>query len=78
MRRTLKTMAVAVLAAATSASAGGRGTVPEVVQLQRPAAPEWFGVYLMGKKAGFSSVWVGLSPATGGRSSSRAATRRCR
>ena len=65
MRRTLKIVAVMALAAATSASAGGRGTVPEVVQLQRPAAPEWFGVYLMGKKAGFSSVWVGLESRDG-------------
>jgi transglutaminase-like putative cysteine protease len=65
MRRLLKIMAVVALAAAASASAGGRGTVPEVVQLQRPAAPEWFGVYLMGKKAGFSSVWVGLESRDG-------------
>ncbi|HYS81551.1 MAG TPA: transglutaminase-like domain-containing protein [Anaeromyxobacteraceae bacterium] len=60
MRRSLKILALVALAAAADAGAAGRGTVPEVVHLQRPAAPEWFGVYLMGKKAGFSSVWVGI------------------
>ncbi len=65
MRQALTIVTLVALAAATEATAAGRGDVPEVVQLQRPAAPEWFGVYLMGKKAGFSSVWVGLESRDG-------------
>lgn len=72
MNGSLKTLALVALAAATTAEAAAAPrpgwahartrtpSVPEVVHLQRPAAPEWFGVYLMGKKAGFSSVWVGI------------------
>ena len=36
-----------------------------VLDLPRPAEPEWFGVYLMGKKAGYSRAWVGVETREG-------------
>ncbi len=38
-----------------------------VVDLPRPRQPEWLGVYLMGKKAGFSRAWVGVETREGQR-----------
>lgn len=38
-----------------------------VLDVPRPAEPEWFGVYLMGKKAGFSKAWVGVEVRDGQR-----------
>jgi hypothetical protein len=38
-----------------------------VLDLPRPAEPEWFGVYLMGKKAGYSRAWVGMEVREGRR-----------
>jgi transglutaminase-like putative cysteine protease len=35
------------------------------LDLPRPAEPEWFGVYLMGKKAGWSRTWLGLEEREG-------------
>ena len=36
-----------------------------VIDLPRPREPEWFGVYLMGKKAGYSRAWVGVEAREG-------------
>ena len=46
-----------------------RAEAPEatVLDLRRPAQPEWFGVYLLGKKAGYSRSWVGLEERDGRR-----------
>jgi hypothetical protein len=47
---------------------GGESAIPRainVVDLPRPPQPEWFGVYLMGKKAGFSRAWVGVEKREG-------------
>jgi len=38
--------------------AAGAATLPDAVTLLRPHEPEWFGLYLVGKKAGFSRVQV--------------------
>jgi transglutaminase-like putative cysteine protease len=38
-----------------------------VLDLPRPREPIWFGVYLMGKKAGYSRTWVGLETREGRR-----------
>jgi hypothetical protein len=49
---------------------GGDGAAPQatnVIDLPRPPQPEWFGVYLMGKKAGFSRTWVGVETREGRR-----------
>jgi hypothetical protein len=45
------------LALALSLAAGPK---PDVVTLARPAVPEWFGIYVLGKKAGWSRSWVGV------------------
>jgi len=34
--------------------AAGAGALPDVLTVRRPDAPEWFGLYLVGKKAGFT------------------------
>jgi transglutaminase-like putative cysteine protease len=34
--------------------AAGVGALPDVVSVKRPDGPEWFGLYLVGKKAGFT------------------------
>jgi transglutaminase-like putative cysteine protease len=36
--------------------AAGAGALPDVLTVRRPTSPEWFGLYLLGKKAGFSRV----------------------
>jgi transglutaminase-like putative cysteine protease len=36
--------------------AAGSGALPDVLSVRRPARPEWFGLYLLGKKAGYSKV----------------------
>jgi hypothetical protein len=56
-----------VLAALALVPFAGRAALPTVVDLARPAQPEWFGVYLMGKKAGFSTTWVGVEVRDGQR-----------
>lgn len=38
--------------------AAGTAMLPDAVTLLRPNEPEWFGLYLVGKKAGFSKVAV--------------------
>src|SRR5512137_638301 len=46
----------------------GRPTGPATVDalsLRRPAGPEWFGLYLMGKKAGYTRVEVKREPRDG-------------
>ena len=35
--------------------AAGAGALPDALTVQRPAGPEWFGLYLVGKKAGWTS-----------------------
>jgi hypothetical protein len=37
-----------------AALAAGAGALPDAVTLRRPEGPEWFGLYLVGKKAGFT------------------------
>lgn len=34
----------------------GAGALPDVLTVPRPTGPEWFGLYLVGKKAGWSKV----------------------
>ncbi len=34
--------------------AAGAGALPDALTLRRPDGPEWFGLYLVGKKAGFT------------------------
>jgi len=36
--------------------AAGAGALPDVLTVRRPAEPEWFGLYLVGKKAGYSKA----------------------
>ncbi len=55
-------------AAAPQGGPGGRQRVgPTILDVHRPATPEWFGVYLMGKKAGYSRSWVGFEMREGRR-----------
>ena len=35
--------------------AAGAGALPDALTVQRPTGPEWFGLYLVGKKAGWTS-----------------------
>jgi hypothetical protein len=37
-----------------AALAAGAGALPDVLTVRRPEGPEWFGLYLVGKKAGFT------------------------
>jgi transglutaminase-like putative cysteine protease len=68
MRRALAVLLAGAAAAFTPAAAATptaiRQAAPRpaasVVDLPRPREPEWFGVYLMGKKAGYSRAWVGV------------------
>ncbi|GEJ59353.1 transglutaminase-like domain-containing protein [Anaeromyxobacter diazotrophicus] len=62
-----RALALAFALAALTLAGGARAAQPTVVNLARPAQPEWFGVYLMGKKAGFSTGWVGLEVRDGQR-----------
>jgi transglutaminase-like putative cysteine protease len=39
-----------------AALSAGAGTLPDVLTVQRPEGPEWFGLYLVGKKAGWSRI----------------------
>jgi hypothetical protein len=57
--RTLALLAV-LLAAQPLSAAHARSPAgpPNVLTVRRPAGPEWFGLYLMGKKAGWSSMEV--------------------
>jgi len=36
--------------------AAGAATLPDALTVTRPTGPEWFGLYLVGKKAGFTRV----------------------
>ncbi len=38
-----------------AALAAGAGALPDAISLKRPQGTEWFGLYLLGKKAGWSS-----------------------
>ncbi|HSD18528.1 MAG TPA: transglutaminase family protein [Anaeromyxobacter sp.] len=39
--------------------AAGAAALPDVLTVRRPPGPEWFGLYLVGKKAGFTKVQLG-------------------
>jgi transglutaminase-like putative cysteine protease len=39
----------------------------DVTTLPRPSGTEWFGLYLLGKKAGYSHSWVGIEKREGRR-----------
>ena len=39
-----------------AALAAGAGALPDVLTVPRPDGPEWFGLYLVGQKAGWSKV----------------------
>jgi transglutaminase-like putative cysteine protease len=41
-----------------AALAAGAGALPDVLTVRRPDGPEWFGLYLVGKKAGFTKTEV--------------------
>ena len=49
-------MSIALLLALSLTAAPQR---PDVLTVPRPTAPEWFGIYVMGKKAGYSWSWIG-------------------
>ena len=66
MTRTANALTLAALLLAPVAGRA-RAAPPTIVDLPRPAQPEWFGVYLMGKKAGFSTAWVGIEVRDGQR-----------
>ena len=78
-RRTIAAVAVlALLAPALSRARGSRAPDAKprapaprpsatILDVPRPADPEWFGVYLMGKKAGYSRGWVGVETRDGRR-----------
>src|SRR5512142_1934755 len=36
------------------ALAAGAGALPDAISVKRPEGPEWFGLYLLGKKAGWT------------------------
>src|SRR5512133_3031296 len=38
--------------------AAGAGALPDVLTVKRPDGPEWFGLYLVGKKAGFTRTEI--------------------
>jgi len=64
-------LALAALLPALSGAArveeGRPGAAPSVLDLPRPAGTEWFGLYLMGKKAGYSSSALSLETRGGER-----------
>lgn len=66
MNRIAVALALAALALAPAAGRA-RPAPPSILELTRPVEPEWFGVYLMGKKAGFSTSWVGVEVRDGQR-----------
>ena len=41
-----------------AALAAGAGALPDILTLRRPDGPEWFGLYLIGKKAGWTRSTV--------------------
>ena len=47
-------LALAALLLALPAAAAPAAEAADVVSLRRPAGPEWFGIYVLGKKAGWS------------------------
>ncbi|HZZ85627.1 MAG TPA: transglutaminase domain-containing protein [Anaeromyxobacteraceae bacterium] len=51
--------AIATAPAAAPSPAPGPDASPTILTLHRPAGPEWFGLYLVGKKAGWSTLQVG-------------------
>jgi hypothetical protein len=64
--------ALAILLAAPAAPAGReRGAAPvaapTVLTVPRPRGPEWFGVYLLGRKAGFSRSQIAIEKRGGRR-----------
>ena len=74
-----RSLVLVALVAVSSAASSGANTAPppaptrappasaSVLDVARPKTPEWFGVYLMGKKAGYSKQWVGLEVRDGKR-----------
>lgn len=62
-------IAVALASATTTSAAPSTQTkspgAASIVDLPRPRDPEWFGVYLLGKKAGYSRAWVGVETREG-------------
>jgi transglutaminase-like putative cysteine protease len=57
------TPALALALALTTAAPAGL----DVTNLPRPRDSEWFGLYLLGKKAGYSQSWVGFETRSGQR-----------
>src|SRR5512135_312914 len=54
-------------AARERAATRGAAAAPTVLTVPRPAGPEWFGVYLLGRKAGFSRTQVSVETRGGRR-----------
>ncbi len=54
-------------AVARSAASPANSDATTILDVRRPRTPEWFGVYLLGKKAGFSRSWVGVEVRQGRR-----------
>ncbi len=44
----------------------GAGALPDVITLKRPEGPEWFGLYLLGKKAGWTRSEISREVRDGG------------
>jgi len=49
----------------TGGAPGTAAAKPDVLTLLRPQGPEWFGIYLVGKKAGFMRMQVALEQQEG-------------
>jgi hypothetical protein len=58
---------VVTLLSLSATSARGDAVAPSVVDLKRPSGTEWFGLYLMGKKAGYSTSEVAVEARGGER-----------
>ncbi len=60
-------LSLAAPSAAERAASRGDAAAPTVLTIPRPSSPEWFGVYLLGKKAGFSWAQVSVETRRGRR-----------
>jgi hypothetical protein len=54
-------------ATSTGGAPGTAAAMPDVLTLRRPQGPEWFGIYLVGKKAGFMRTEVRVEDRRGKR-----------
>ncbi|HTP25531.1 MAG TPA: transglutaminase-like domain-containing protein [Anaeromyxobacteraceae bacterium] len=57
--------AAVVVPASSPSGAARTAALPTVIGLTRPSEPEWFGLYLQGRKAGFSRISVQIEERDG-------------